>query len=315
MSAIGAYKTQDFSFAAAEALVFDPVPANRQATRTALASAGFGRVIALPDLDAFTRAWSAEPFDLLVADVTQDADPVFDLVRTIRDGRVGRNPFVLIMLTAWRLEGDLVKSALNCGADDLVTRPFSVDTIASRIRVQAEGRKPFVVTGDYIGPDRRRERPANSPNLIQVPNVLLAKARGTAKSTPATLEEIKAVQKRVEAERIRRGAFKIACLWHTLNDTFQAKQPLDSELAKLDAAAKDIAQRLACTPLKAAQQAAATLVEEVGKASGADASNPIATMDGLARTLLETLHPSRDQEELRQEVLNTVAMIRSRERK
>lgn len=315
MSAVAVPKTQAFSFAHAEALVFDPVQANRLAARTALSSAGFGRVVAQSDIESFSREWAAEPFDLLLADVTDYPEKVFELVRSIRDGRVGKNPFVHVVLTAWRLEGDLIKQALNCGADDLVTRPFSVDSIRARIRSHVEGRKPFVVTADYVGPDRRREPPRNSPQLMQVPNVLLAKAVGAAKAGAAALEEVKLVQKRVEAERMRRGAFKIACSWHMLNDALQAQQPLEAELERVDAATKDLAQRLTATPLKAAQQAVASLQTEIGKALQGDVAGPLAAMETLSRTLLEMLHPSRDKEELRQEVLATVATIRSRERK
>ena len=316
MSALVAHTAQSFSLANAEALVLDPVHANRQASRSALSAAGFGRVIAQADLDSFSLAWSNEPFDLLLADVTENSERIFELVRSIRDGKIGRNPFVHIVLTAWRLEGELIKAALNSGADDMMARPFSADVVKSRVRTLAEARKAFVVTADYVGPDRRRDPPRSSPHLMQVPNVLLARATGAAKAGAAALEDVKQVQKRVEAERMRRGAFKIACSLELLKAAQQASEAVDRELASVEAAAKDVERRVTATPLKVAQKAIADLRAEVEKArGGADAAAALAAIEGYSWTLLETVYPSRDKEELRQEVLSTVATIRSRERK
>ncbi|MBP6012014.1 MAG: response regulator transcription factor [Alphaproteobacteria bacterium] len=292
-------------------LICDPIAANRSATRSSFAALGFGRAVAVADLDSFARSWAATPFDLLVADVTENPTQVYDLVRSIRDGKIGKNPFVHMVLTAWKLEGDLVQAALSCGADDLIMRPFSVDLLSRRVRTNMASRKQFVVTADYMGPDRRRAPPRNSPSLMQVPNILLAKARNGQKGGVSAMEEVKLACRKVDAERMRRCAFKIACLFHTLRDAADAKQSLENELDKMETTANDLAARLRSTPLKDAQQSVASLLSGVGSVRSGGAVAPI---DGLSRALLDALYPKQDRAQLWQEVEATVATIKSRER-
>src|SRR6185503_16640565 len=82
-------------------------------------------------------------FDVFIADITQDTAKLCDLVMAMRNGRAGANPFLHV---------DLVKPALNCGADDLITRPYSVGFLTGRVKSLTDARKCFVVTSDYIGP-------------------------------------------------------------------------------------------------------------------------------------------------------------------
>ncbi len=311
MLAVAAADAAEFSFAHADVLICDPIAANRSATRSSFAALGFGRAVAVADLDSFARSWAATPVDLLVADVTENPTQVYDLVRSIRDGKIGKNPFVHIVLTAWTLDGDLVQAALNCGADDLIMRPISVDLLSKRIRTNVLSRKQFIVTADYVGPDRRRAPPRNSPRLMQVPNSLLAKARNGQRGGVSAMEEVKLACRKVDAERIRRCAFKIACLFHTLRDAADAKQSLENELSKMEATANDLAARLNSTPLKDAQQSIASLLGEVGNVRSGGAIAPI---EDLSRALLDALYPKEDRAQLWQEVEAAVATIKSRER-
>src|SRR3546814_1821103 len=62
----------------------------------------------------------------------------------------------------------------------LLVKPLSTRIILDRIETVALHRKPFVVTSDYIGPDRRKavaRRDSNVP-LIEVPNPLREKMLG-----------------------------------------------------------------------------------------------------------------------------------------
>jgi hypothetical protein len=42
----------------------------------------------------------------------------------------------------------------------VIIRPFSTSFAEDRIRTLIRARKPFIVTSDYIGPDRRRDKTA-----------------------------------------------------------------------------------------------------------------------------------------------------------
>ncbi|MBK0572118.1 response regulator receiver protein, partial [Klebsiella pneumoniae] len=78
-------------------------------------------------------------------------------IQDLRQGGQGFNPFIVIIVTAWEKSGALVSRVVNSGADDLLLRPFSTTLLGQRIETHVERRKGFVVTTDYVGPDRRKD--------------------------------------------------------------------------------------------------------------------------------------------------------------
>lgn len=320
MSLAVAKRPNQLSFESAEAMIFDPIAANRTTTRTALSMLGFRQVVATSVFSELSQLINGRALDLLVADVTHEPAKTCSFVRSIREGKSGANPFMHIVLMAWKLEGDIVKGALNCGADDLVARPFSVEFLGARIRTHAEARKPFVVTSDYIGPDRRRTGPQRgSASLFTVPNTLYTKARdpNAATRTTATLEEIKSASTVIDAERARRDAFQISFLVHFLRDALSSMAPLDDDLGRLEAATKDLIARVQGTATETtAQQSTAPLLEALaGAQSGENVAGHITKMNELATTLLTSMYPGRDAAELEKEVQAAVEIAKSRGRK
>lgn len=69
---------------------------------------------------------------------------------------------------------------INCGVDHLVTEPLSPQQILSRVIAMVHHRLPFVVTADYVGPDRRKlTRPEEDYPIVDVPNSQKEKALGS----------------------------------------------------------------------------------------------------------------------------------------
>ena len=165
------------SFDTAEVLVYDPVSANRNASRAALYTIGFRRIETVATIDAFVESVRRRPPDLTLCEAQGFENELCDTVQNLRQGVTTYNPFIIIIVTAWEQTGALVTRVLNSGADDLLLRPYSTATLAARIRSHIERRKGFVVTTDYIGPDRRRDdaRPSNA-NIFEPPNSLRMKA-------------------------------------------------------------------------------------------------------------------------------------------
>lgn len=314
MATAQARNNEQLSFGDANVLLFDPVAANRAATRTALTTLGFRGVIAISDIKELERAWSDQPFDLLVADITQHAPAVCDMVRAMRSGGVGSNPFAHVVLMAWKLERDSVQRALSCGSDDLITRPFSVDFFAARVRVHTEARKPFVVTSEYLGPDRRKEPNRDAPNLITVPNLLLAKAREFFEGATAAIEEIRVAREKIEVERARKAAFKVACLLHTMRESLAASQSIDADMHKLEQTARDLSERSSGFLGEEACAVVAALSKTAAESAtvGADRLNEL---DRHARALLQALYPSQSNEDLMREVAASVVAMKARDRK
>lgn len=318
MTAAATLQTPKLSFERADTLVFDPVPANRATARTTLGMLGFRNLTATSAFAEASAALGEHMFDLFIADVTQDAASICALVKSLREGGVGRNPFLHIVLMSWKLDGELVELALNCGADDLVTRPFSVDFLGARLRAHAEARKPFVITSDYIGPDRRKPRPNQQvAALFDVPNLLLAKGhdpRWSEQSAKAANEAIKEARAKINVERVGRSAFQLAFLVLSLQESFKTVAPLDADLRKLDEVAKDLGKRVEGSPVEveSLKLISALRSDIAGAQSGENVAAHVDQMEQTCGTLLETINPGRKREDLLQEVATAFANAKAR---
>jgi len=90
--------------------------------------------------------------------------PVMDgleLTRSIRqaairpDRRIPNPQVPVIIVTGLRSEAD-VRMARRAGVNEFVIKPFTPAGLLSRIQLVLAKPRPFIVSEDYIGPDRRR---------------------------------------------------------------------------------------------------------------------------------------------------------------
>jgi two-component system KDP operon response regulator KdpE len=109
-------------------LVVDDDPQIRRVMRTALAGEGFEVADARSGEDALMRV-REERFDLVLLDVNMHGMDGMEVCRLIRSG----SEVAVIMLTVRNRESDKIK-ALDAGADDYVTKPFSMPELLARIR-------------------------------------------------------------------------------------------------------------------------------------------------------------------------------------
>lgn len=124
-------------------LVADDEPSVRESVGYALGQEGFEVTIATDGDDADSKLGDGEvPFDLLVLDIMMPGRSGLDLCRDVR----GRSPVPIILLTAKDAEVDKVVG-LEVGADDYVTKPFSVRELLGRVRAQLRRRELDRVAG------------------------------------------------------------------------------------------------------------------------------------------------------------------------
>jgi two-component system response regulator RegX3 len=112
----------------ARILVVDDEPAILNAVRYALEREGFG-VVAATDGAAALDAFRSAPCDLVVLDLMLPELPGLEVCRQIR----AESAVPVVMLTAKDTELDVVLG-LELGADDYVTKPFSMAELLGRIR-------------------------------------------------------------------------------------------------------------------------------------------------------------------------------------
>jgi two-component system, OmpR family, response regulator RegX3 len=109
-------------------LVVDDEPAVRDALSYALRSEGFD-VEAVADGDSGLEAALGGSYDVVILDLMLPGMPGTEVCRRVR----AESPIPIIMLTAKGAELDRVLG-LEIGADDYVTKPFSMAELIGRIR-------------------------------------------------------------------------------------------------------------------------------------------------------------------------------------
>jgi DNA-binding response OmpR family regulator len=118
-------------------LIADDEPSVRDSVSYALRQEGFDVTQAVDGDDADRKIGNDEPsFELLILDIMMPGRSGLDLCREVR----GRSPVPIILLTAKDAEVDKVVG-LEVGADDYVTKPFSVRELIGRVRAQLRRRE------------------------------------------------------------------------------------------------------------------------------------------------------------------------------
>jgi DNA-binding response OmpR family regulator len=299
----------------AETLIYDPVPMNRNATRVALCSLGFRQLEAVGTLEAFLNIVRQRPPDLALCEAQPD-QAVCRAIQELRVGAAGRNPFIVVIVTAWNNSNGLVGNVLNSGADDLLLRPFSTATLDARIKAHVDRRKGFVITSDYVGPDRRNDpnRPSNV-ELFEPPNSLQMKARQrlSADVVAQRMEtELKVACDILHSEKLRRDSFRICVLWRLI----QAQRPtvrIDADIVKIRDLASSIEAR--CNELQVEQGAewCQSIIAAIeGVEMGVDRNASMHLLGHAALSLNQLFSPEKSMNEHLSEIDRTVAMIHAR---
>jgi two-component system, OmpR family, response regulator RegX3 len=120
---------------ASRILVVDDESSVRESVGYALEQEGFEVTLAADGEDAEVKL-SDDHFDLLIIDIMMPGKSGLDICREVRS----RSPVPIILLTAKDAEVDKVVG-LEVGADDYVTKPFSVRELLGRVRAQLRRRE------------------------------------------------------------------------------------------------------------------------------------------------------------------------------
>ena len=156
-----------------------------QAMKTALHSAGFKKIRHVETMEKLETVLREEPVDLLITESRLRDGVSSPLVRRMRLNDLSDDPFLPVIATVGSPEPDFVRRLVDDGPDDVIAKPFSAKILSDRIRRIVYGRKPFVVTHNYVGPDRRiHSRDEVDPKALPartfaVPNTLKRRIEGS----------------------------------------------------------------------------------------------------------------------------------------
>ena len=131
-------------------LVVDDEPQITRVLKTTLSSQGYG-IRTASDGEEALHAMSEWPPDLIVTDLRMPNMDGLELCREVR--RTSQVPIIVLSVKG---EDSIKVQALDAGADDYVTKPFSMTELTARIRaalrrasVPDQPRVPLIELGDF----------------------------------------------------------------------------------------------------------------------------------------------------------------------
>jgi len=233
--------------------------------RAALYRFGFHDIQVFTSLPPLADAISGQNPDLVILDMALPGGDSCKTIRALREGRLGRNPFVPTILSTLNTAPHLVRAAVESGSDDLVVKPLSPAVVLARIDMLVHNRKPFVVTSDYIGPDRRRDpQPEDGLPTLAVPNSLRAKSRGLQVDPAELANAVRIASKSIGRFRLRSHARRIRHLVRSILPAYRdgmADERTAALVGRLLDVAEDAARLLAGTEFEHVGAICGTLID------------------------------------------------------
>ncbi len=229
-------------------VIADPNRQLRTSLKGVLGGQGFRGMLDASTVPMLEEAIRTGSPDLILCDSDLAEGNACKLIRRLRHNEVGQNPFTAVILFLEEPSEEVVRLASEAGVDDLQVKPVVGQKIVDRVKYLIEKRKPFVVTTDYVGPDRRKNvRPGTQEiPLIEVPNTLAAKAHG-AFSAQELQKNIKESLWQINAQKIERHIFQVGYLVDRIVPAYK-KNALNAEsigmVKRLCLVGQDIVDRL-----------------------------------------------------------------------
>jgi DNA-binding response OmpR family regulator len=262
--------------------------------RHILRDIGFREIEVRRDAGSLQEFLHAADVDLLVSEVDLEDGDAFEMINTLRHGGLGRDPFMPVLGFTWKATPDKVNRAANSGADGLLAQPAWEKRFRSTIEALVEKRKPFVVTTDYIGPDRRTEddkRGGLKIPLIPAPNALRRSATGLPDAVPFASAMVM-----IQEQKVERHAYQIDYLTKGITETYrEADQSADfaAHVGKLQTVAMDLMLRI--TDTKYAHQSELCrsllgLTKELTEGPGKPRLRDISLLGQLSLALQRAIH-------------------------
>ena len=279
--------------------------------RTTLRREGFVDVRLFPSLQPLAQAMGEQAPDLVLIDGEMPGGDTCALIKDVREGRLGSNPFVPTIVTSWQPTEARVRGVIDSGSDDLIVKPNSPEQVLMRMGALAHRRKPFIVTSDYIGPDRRNDEDSEVPRIV-VPNTLRAKALGEPLDEAELRRAIRGALREVNEERLKRHATAVAQLVGAVVPAYrsgQADAGTLTRMRRLLALADDAVRRLRDTAYEPVAELCATLqsvAQAVVRAHPTPGRKELELLPRLAEAIMVGFHPDKADAHVAGEISSSV---------
>lgn len=271
-----------------------------------LSSIGFRDIKIKESLAEVREGLKSDLPDLMVIGSELPEDDINGIVHNMRHNKIGFNPFMTILTILTDPTEEIAGKAVNSGVDDLLVVPLSRETLESRLDNQVEHRKPFLVTSQYIGPDRRQSARNGGGSLrikpFHVPNSFRSRVDGTYSESKLKKTIIETLQN-VNIQRLDRHGVQMSFLITRIVAGYKRADEggLDTDISgyveTLIEAGYDIANRIKGTEFEHVNHLCESLLAILGRIrKDRERANPrdLALLPELGRAFKIALSSSED---------------------
>jgi DNA-binding response OmpR family regulator len=277
---------------------------------------GVRNIESVSTLRDFARVLKTRPPDLALCDA-QGGEEVCGIIQALRQEPDSPNPFVIVLVMAWSINADLMNSFSNAGVDGLILRPFSTSALRKRIAALTSSRKRFVVTSEYVGPDRRegQSRPSDAV-LLDAPNSLMIKTDWRSEPTAAARKvhtELHAARAKLDLQKLKSDSIRLCILGRLLQDATEGDTQHKEMLDQMTALINGIERRGRKTypDLFGCLQSLQQVVSQLR--GGDEYDSCLATFQQQTTELARMFQPEKAVDQLLNELLATVTIVRARQ--
>lgn len=96
------------------------------------------------------------PIDIVMTDLSMQPLDGIDFVRLLRNSPDSPNQMAPVIMITGHSTMQRVNEAREAGVNEFLAKPLTARGVIERISQVVEHPRPYVRTGDYFGPDRRR---------------------------------------------------------------------------------------------------------------------------------------------------------------
>lgn len=293
--------------------IYEPMDMIRREIRMALGELGITEVRDSGDLTFMKELLRDVPPDVLICDVDLPEGSVVKLIRAIRHNELGGNPFYPIVMMSWQPSSKLISEIARSGTDDILIKPVARAGVVERVMHLINKRKPFVVTSDYVGPDRRKTlREGDDKTTFDVPNTFRSKALGEAIDIPETERQIAEAVGKINLAKIDRHAERVAMLARLAGPVLRGDEPGEPQTMMMELAEilADMRVRMRKTRFAHVSDLARSMGEVIDRLLqdilGAT-DKDIALLEPMSMAILKGIRPERGEDALARTIANRVS--------
>lgn len=277
-------------------LVALPDSAARKGLRKELVTEGMLHCREVGELPVLVEKLQQGDVDLLITGIGNQWDSA-DLIHKVRHGFLGANPFMVIIVLLEKPDPVQVGRVVDAGADDLLLPPWLGRLLIARLDNFAKGRKPFLITHDYIGPERRsvprQENGLISPTL-EVPNPVQWLSEGNS-SRDSFRKKIQAALEQVNLRKIKSAGGQLRYLADRIVEQFvEGGQPaIQPGIRSMLEAADEMGRRAANTDFAPALELTIGLREicqRLQNSGRQPRTEEVAVLPGLADAVVKAIY-------------------------